>query len=221
MNIENLMSSLAGAFFGSLTAYWLSCREQDKREVAEQLRFVTYAVSALSHIVSQLYVIKKNIVLPRLLDLENAKSGTTIKLEELMKFIQTAGMTSPIKGEQASFLAQEDPNVIYLIDSLSSAISRLSQIIYDYNNYLSQVVHAGTTINLNLLNDYIHNLADQTNETLYLSAKSQEVLIMFGEFKFKKSFKIKSVDVEDEWKGLAPPKIATWESVEWFSKNRK
>ncbi len=230
INIESLVSSLAGAFCGALFAYWFNVRQQDKKERSEQLAFLTYAISAMAGVVGKLYIAKKNFVIPRNAEMEALKKEIDrqrggnkqilIEMKALTKFMQTNKFALPFKVEKTNFLAGKEPNVAYLACSLDASLEVLNQIIYDYNTYLSKIVQLGLQPDIDLMFHLVANLSAQVDETLYLTEKMQKVLMQYSRTYFKKGFKIKSIEIKDEWASLRPPKMDSWEDAEFFPKKK-
>jgi hypothetical protein len=232
VNVENLVSSLLGAFFGALFAYWFNIRQHEKREKNEQLSFLTYAISSMAGVVGKLYIAKKNFVIPRNDEMKIIKekleklpseSGkkAEINMKALSMFMQTNKFALPFSIDKINFLAGKEPNVAYLICTLNASLEVLNQIIYDYNLYLSKIVQTGLQPNINLMFDFVENLSGQVDEALYLAEKMQEVLMQYSRSYFGKDFKIKSISVERGWENLKPSKIDTWEQATFFPGRKK
>ena len=229
VNIESLVSSLAGAFFGALFAYFFSVKLKEKKERSEQLSFLTYAIFSMAGVVGKLYIAKKNFVIPRNEEMktikeeiekqqQNKSMQISIKMLELTKFMQTNKFALPFHINKIDFLAGKEPEVVHLICSLNASLEVLNQIIYDYNTYLSNLLKTGSPPNIDLIFSFVDNLSEQVDETLYLAEKVQEILIKYGKTYFKKTFKIKSLTIKDEWTTLSPPKINHWENINFFQK---
>ena len=230
VNMESLVSSLTGAFCGALFAYWFNIRQQDKKERNEQLAFLTYAISSMAGVVGKLYIAKKNFVMPRNKEMEDIKKEIaqqqgsnrpiSIKMKALTMFMQTNTFALPFQIEKTNFLAGKEPNVAYLMCTLNASLEVLNQIIYDYNTYLSKIVQIGLQPDINLMFHFVANLSGQVDEALYLAEKTQKVLMQYSRAYFRKDFKIKSVDIKDEWSSLKPPKIDSWEDAVFFPKKK-
>lgn len=231
VNVESLVSSLVGAFFGALFAYWFSIRQHEKREKNDQLSFLTYAISSMAGVVGKLYIAKKNFVIPRNDEMKRIKQERdrlkkendkqiSIKMKALTMFMQTNKFALPFPIEKTNFLAGKEPNVAYLMCTLNASLKVLNQIIYDYNTYLSNIVQVGLQPDINLMFHFVENLSAQVDEALYLSERMQEVLMQYSRTYFKKDFKIKSIAIKDEWQSLKPPKIDTWEEAVFFPKRK-
>ncbi|MCG8431544.1 MAG: hypothetical protein MJA29_10280 [Candidatus Omnitrophica bacterium] len=230
-NVKSLVSSLMGAFSGALFAYWFNIRQHEKRRKDDQLSFLTYAISSMAGVVGKLYIAKKNFVIPRNNEMKKIKeelasispgSGgqVAVKMKALTMFMQTNKIALPFSIEKINFLAGKEPNVAYLICTLNASLEVLNQIIYDYNAYLSKIVQIGSQPNISLIFHFVDNLSGQVDEALYLAEKMQEVLMQYSRAFFKKDFKIKSVDIKEEYLHLKPPKMPSWEEAVFFPRKK-
>ena len=186
--------------------------------------YLSYCLTTLLDLNSELYKIKKDIVSERLPYLEQLQSdlqkkSETLSLGHLTLHIFYSTNSNIFDLEKLAFLARYNPNLISLLRNALDSFSSTVGILNECNQTAEKFRNNPNSQNLIMLMSCNENLSQQVDCSLYLTEKSFEVLLKYSQTYFKDYINIKGTEfIDSDLINLKPPSMPSWESYDWNPK---
>ena len=213
----DFLTLAAGAFVGALAAFCFNFWLQRKKQREENLAYLIFARASLIAFTNNLYLFKRQFVMPRVEAAQKIKSPkdslkTDGKDEQriLRERLYNGQYDWPFAIERLGFIAQRAPDIIEVISSGSYSTETLKNVVISINDLIDAQGSGGET---NFTNS-AEKLDDQVNKVLRPAEKSIKLLAKAEEVIFKSRTDIEGVD--PKYHDLKPTFPEDWEEKNWF-----
>lgn len=210
------ISTLIGAFFGAISAYWLNTNSEKRKENLNNLENLNTTQVILIKELNNLLVFKQDLINPKVEEInkifEQIKSNPNevIEMHEVISTILSVLFYSSFETNNIKFISKNEPNHFLLLLQTQKTIKDLHNMIEEYNNYLQilcteklkDIGPSNYTYNeLNRLKELVKCLIQLTNNAIYLSYKAIKENSVYLHNNFSRSIEF---SVKDEYLYLLP-----------------
>jgi len=219
--ISDFISGFFSSFIGAGMAFVFGLWMYHYQNKLNNAYYLSFCLTTLSDITSELYKIKKDVVSVRLPYLNQLNSdlrtrAETLSLGHLTLHIFYNSNLKPFDIEKLAFLVQYNPNLISLLRNVLDSFSNTIGILNECNLAAEKFRNDPNQENLMMLMSVNSSLSQQVDSSLYLAEKSFEVLLKYSQTFFRGYISITGTElIESDLKELKPTPIPSWERYNW------